>query len=72
MLKINFSTGRRLIVDYDECPENPRDLYGFESRLIVLDCLYRSWGADDEMCAAEELDLTESEAEEIRAAVKGA
>lgn len=53
MLKINLSTGRRLIVDYDECPENPRDLYGCESRLIVLDCLYRSWGADDEMCAAD-------------------
>lgn len=53
MLKINFTTGRRLIVDYDEYPENPRDLYGRESRLIVLDCLYRSWGADEEMCASD-------------------
>lgn len=53
MLKVNLSTGRRLSVDYDECPENPRDLYGCESRLIVLDCLYRSWGADEEMCAAD-------------------
>ena len=53
MLTINLKSGRRLIVDYDECPENPRDLYGCESRLIVLDCLYRSWGADDEMCAAD-------------------
>ena len=53
MLKVNLSTGRRLIVDYDECLENPRDLYGCESRLIVLDCLYRSWGADEEMCAAD-------------------
>lgn len=53
MLKINLSTGRRLIVDYDECPESPRDLYGCESRLIVLDCLYRSWGADEMLSAAD-------------------
>lgn len=53
MLKLSLPTGRRLIVDYDECPENPRELYGNESRLIVLDCLYRSWGADEEMCAAD-------------------
>ena len=53
MLTINLKSGRRIVVDYDECPENPRDLYGCESHLIVLDCLYRSWGADDEMCAAD-------------------
>lgn len=53
MLTINLKSGRRLIVDYDECPESPRDLYGCESRLIVLDCLYRAWGADDEMCAVD-------------------
>lgn len=47
MLKINLSTGRRLIVDYDECPENPRT-WCEGSRFIAVECRH-GFGADETM-----------------------
>lgn len=36
MLTINLKSGRRIIVDYDECAENPRWEFGAETRLLVV------------------------------------
>lgn len=36
MLTINLKSGRRIIVDYDECAENPRREFGADSRLLIV------------------------------------
>ena len=36
MLTINLKSGRRVIVDYDECAENPRREFGAETRLLIV------------------------------------
>jgi hypothetical protein len=36
MLTINLKSGRRIIIDCDECAENPRREFGAETRLLIV------------------------------------
>lgn len=36
MLTINLKSGRRIVVIYDECAENPRREFGTETRLLIV------------------------------------
>lgn len=64
MLKINLSTGRRLIVDYDECPENPRTWHQ-GSQFIAFECRH-GFGADETATAFELIEKVKSARREGR------